>query len=226
MEHRTAIITAASVAVVVAAATAAIATNLGILDSATSSSNVGALTVEATTTLAPTKTVVTEPAPTRVFAVDDTVLDDDAMEASEDIGELASFAIGDAGVVTLGNDGAMLTIADIETNPGWNTLQMLDGTSVDIGFMSQDGVALQFTAELDDTGHIVTAVNDLSEPETVVVTETVFEDGAPASSGSSGSSVASSNDDDGDDHGDDRDDGDDHGDDGGDDDEHEDHDDD
>jgi len=153
MKHRTSIITAVSIAVVIAAATAAIATNLGILDTATASSNIGALTIE-----------TTEAVPSRT----------------------AAYAVGDAGVVTLNNDGVMLTILDVETNPGWTTIQILDGTSVDIGFISADGGSLQFTAELDGSGGIATVVNDLAGAATIVVTENIYEDGSSASDNSSG----------------------------------------
>ena len=197
MKHRTAIITAASIAVVIAASTAAIATNLGILDSATEASDVGVLTIETVETVpASTALPMTDAPPAKIVVVEDTAASGVADE-SEGIGtgELAAYAVGDAGIVTLSNDGQMLTVVDVTTNPGWETAQILDGTAVDIGFMSADGGSLQFTAELDEAGGIVTAVNDLSSPATVVVTETVYEDGSSATSGSSGTY-----DDDDDDH--------------------------
>ena len=202
MKHRTAIITAASIAVVIAAATAAIATNLGILDTATASSDVGVLTIETVETLPPATVAIAETPPAEIVVVADTAPSDLENPAdSVSTGELAAYAVGDAGIVTLNNDGMVLTIIDVESNPGWSTAQVLDGTSIDVGFVSVDGGSLQFTAQLDDAGGIVTIVNDLAAPATVVVTETVYEDGTSAatSSGSSGGTYDEDEDDDHDD---------------------------
>jgi len=159
MKHRTAIVTAASVAVVILAATAAIATNLGILSSGTDTGEVGALTVAATEQ---------SEVPTTIAEVDDDTTTDataapDA-EASESspAGEITAYAVADAAIVTLENDGSMLTIIDVETNPGWQTAQILDGTAVDIGFVNTDGTVLRFVATLNQDGSIQTVVEDLT----------------------------------------------------------------
>ena len=194
MKHRTAIITAASIAVVMAAATAAIATNLGILDTATASSEVGTLTIETIETIPPTTMTMAETPPAEIVVVEDT-------PATESVanGELAAYAVGDAGIVTLNKDGTILTIDDIEANPGWATAEVVEDPSIDIRFASSDGGSLQFTAHLDDGRDIVTAVNDLAAPAVIVVTETVYEDDAPitnasGTSGQDGSAFASSSD--------------------------------
>jgi len=187
MKHRTAIITAASIVVVMAAATAAIATNLGILDSATTASDVGTLTIETIETVPPTVVAIAETPPAEIVVVEDA----SATESSDSLpnGELSAYAVGDAGIVTLNNDGTILTIADIETSPGWATTEIVEEPSIEIRFVGTDGGSLQFTAHLDDAGEIVTAVKDLTAAAVIVVTETVYEDDAPvaSASGSSGS---------------------------------------
>ncbi len=155
MKHRTALVTAASVAVVILAATAAIATNLGILSSGTDTGEVGALTVASTEQ--------SEVPPANLVSI----VDEEATEAASDTdpapaGEITAYAVGDAGVVTLNNDGSMLTIDNVTTNAGWRTAQILDGTSVDVGFATADGQVLRFVAELDETGTIQTLVEDLT----------------------------------------------------------------
>ena len=162
MKHRTAIVTAASVVVVILAATAAIATNLGILDSGTNTGEVGALTV------ATTEQVEVPPAPI-VKVSDDAATssstasdEEEQAQMSEPAGEVTAYAVADAAIVTLENDGTMLTIIDVETNPGWQTAQILDGTAVDIGFVSSDGTVLRFVATLGPDGSVVTFVEDLT----------------------------------------------------------------
>ncbi len=160
MKHRTAIVTAASVAVVILAATAAIATNLGILTSGTDTGEVGALTV------ATTEQVEVPPAPV-VKVTDDatststTVAPQETTDSAAS-GEITAYAVADAGIVTLENDGSMLTIIDVETNTGWQTAQILDGTAVDIGFVNGDGTVLRFIAVLNPDGSVQTLVDDLT----------------------------------------------------------------
>lgn len=155
MKHRTAIVTAASVAVVILAATAAIATNLGILESGTDTGEVGSLTVASTEP--------TDVPPSQIVKTDD----DEAMDIESDSdpatgGEILAYAVGEAGVVTLEKHDSTLTIINVAVNPGWQTAQVLDGTSIDIGFVNADGQVLRFVAELDATGAIQTLVEDLT----------------------------------------------------------------
>jgi hypothetical protein len=157
MKHRTAIVTAASVAVVILAATAAIATNLGILNSGTDTGEVGALTV------ATTDQTEVPPAPVVVVTDDEATSEPSAPETtSEPAGEITAYAVADAGIVTLENDGSMLTIVDVQANPGWQTAQILDGTGVDVGFVNADGTVLRFIAALDADGSVRTVVEDLT----------------------------------------------------------------
>jgi hypothetical protein len=180
MRHRTAIITAASLAVVIAASTAAIATNLGILDSATTASDVGTLTIETIATAVPAIDEAIETPPAEIVVVQD-VAPTDSTDSSDPFadGDLAAYAVGDAGIVTLSNDVATLTIIDIETSQGWTAIDLSEADTIEIRFTGIDGGSLQFTARLDDTGDIVTAVNDLTAPAVIVVTETVYEDDTP-----------------------------------------------
>ena len=226
MKHRTAIVTAASIAVVIAAATAAIATNLGILDTATASSDIGVLTIETIETVPPTSVTVPETPPAKIVVVEDaSPANSDELSDPASTDELAVYAVGDAGIVTLSNDGTTLTIVELETSAGWSTIQILDGTSVEIGFASSDGGALEFIAHIDESGEIATVVNDLAAPATVVVTETVYEDGTSATNNSESSGSSYDDDDEYDDDEDeDEDDDDDDHDDDDDDDEEEDED--
>jgi len=158
MKHRTAIVTAASIAVVILAATAAIATNLKLLSSGSDTAEVGALTVDTTVSSIPQ-----EVPPASIVKVEDEESSDVTVKAeSTPAGEITAYAVGDAGVVTIENDGTMLTIGSVEPSSGWQTTQMLDGTSVDIGFVNADGQVLRFLAELDSSGMIQTVVEDLT----------------------------------------------------------------
>ncbi len=154
MKHRTSIVTAASIAVVILAATAAIAANLGILNSGTDTGDVGALTV--------TSTVLGTAPSSQVLRVEDNEGTTDTTAASQPVGDVQAYAVGDAGVVTLASNNSMLTVLDVTTNPGWQTAQVLDGTGVDIGFVGADGTVLRFLAGFDRSGTVITAVDDLT----------------------------------------------------------------
>jgi hypothetical protein len=154
MKHRTAIVTAASIAVVILAATAAIAANLGILNSGTDTGDVGSLTVNST---------VLGTAPSQVVRVQDPEATATSSESgTPPSGEILVYAVGDAGLVTLASDNSMLTVVEVTTNPGWQTAQVLDGTGVDIGFVSSDGTVLRFVAGFDASGIVLTSVDDLT----------------------------------------------------------------
>ena len=155
MKHRTAIVTAASVAVVILAATAAIATNMGILESGTSTGEVGTLSVASTER--------DDAPPAQIVKIEDEeATDTDAYADPAPAGEILAYAVGDAGVVTLESNGSTLTIIDVTANPDWKTAQILDGTSIDVGFVNADGQVLRFVAEFDTTGTIQTLVEDLT----------------------------------------------------------------
>ncbi|HDH25902.1 MAG TPA: hypothetical protein ENH00_06895 [Actinobacteria bacterium] len=155
MKHRTAVVTAASIAVVILAATAAIAANLGILNSATDTGDVGALTV--------TSSVLGTAPASQVVQIEDTEAAVTSSESdSQPAGEVLVYAVGDAGIVTLVSENSMLTVLEVTTNPGWQTAQVLDGTGVDIGFVNTDGTVLRFVAGFDTNGTVTTAVDDLT----------------------------------------------------------------
>ncbi|MCL1592811.1 MAG: hypothetical protein M3132_00485 [Actinomycetia bacterium] len=159
MKHRTAIVTAASVAVVILAATAAIATNLGILNSGTDTGEVGALSVATAQEFDPA------PSSPAATAPESTATDDVGTQASDQAapaGEISAYVVGDAGTATLANDGSMLTIIEVQTSSGWETAQVLDGTAVDIGFVGSDGTVLRFLATINADGSVETVVEDLT----------------------------------------------------------------
>ena len=161
MKHRTAIVTVASVMVVIFAATAAIAANLGILTGGTDTGEVGTLTVAANSAPDVPAAQVTETNdPQPETATDSTVTITPPNAAPT--GEIFAYEVGDAGVVTLESDGSILTVVDVAPRPGWQTAQIPAGAIVEVGFVGRDGTVLLFAAEIDATGTIQTIVQDLS----------------------------------------------------------------
>ncbi|MCJ7779482.1 MAG: hypothetical protein MUQ27_01525 [Acidimicrobiia bacterium] len=161
MKHRTAIVTAASVMVVILAATAAIATNLGILTGGTDTGEVGTLTVAANPAPdVPGAQVTNTNDPQSETATDSDV--SIAPSTTTPAGEISAYEVGDAGVVTLESDGSTLTVVDVAPRLGWQTAQIPAGTTVEVGFVGRDGTVLLFAAEIDATGTIQTIVQDLS----------------------------------------------------------------
>jgi hypothetical protein len=161
MKHRTAIVTVASVMVVIFAATAAIAANLGILASGTATSEVGTLTV------------ASNPAPdapaAQITRIDDSqpnvTTDSSVPDTPSDTtpaGEISAYEVGDGGVVTLESVGSTLTVVDVAPSPGWQTTEIPAGPIVEVGFVGPNGAVLLFAAEIDSTGTIQTIVRDLS----------------------------------------------------------------
>jgi hypothetical protein len=161
MKHRTAIVTAASVMVVVLAASAAIAANLGILANGTDTGEIGALTVSAEPT---TSTGLPETPPATIAVVEDTTPPTTGAtvpEPTAPIGEVSAYAVADAGVVTLVNDGSTLTVTAVESSDGWQTADIPSDRGIEIGFVGPDGSVLLFAAQLDEAGTIQTLVEDL-----------------------------------------------------------------
>jgi len=158
MKHRTAIVTAASVMIVIVAATAAIAANLGILANGTDTGEIGTLTVAASSVPeVPAASVkkVADPSPTS------TSTSAPQQEAAPS-GDISAYEVGDAGVVTLASDGSTLTIVNVEPNPGWQTAVIPSEVAAEVGFVGSDGTVLLFAAQLDATGTIQTIVQDLT----------------------------------------------------------------
>lgn len=158
MKHHTAFITAASVVLVLIAATAAIAANLGILSSGTAINQVGTLTVAATApSVAP---------PANLRRVDDPEATTPTMPETGPIGETLVYAVGDGGTMTLVKSNSMLTITDITPSQGWQAVALREGVLVEAGFLSSDGQVLRFLAQVDASGTVQTLVDDLT-PSTV-----------------------------------------------------------
>lgn len=158
MKHHTAFITAASVVLVVVAATAAIAANLGILSNGTAMNQVGTLTIAAA---APS---VVPPANLR--RVDDPEATTTATAEAGPTGETLVYAVGDGGVITLDKSDSVLTITDITPSQGWQAVAIMDGLVVEAGFLSTDGQVLRFLAQVDASDTVQTLVDDLT-PSTV-----------------------------------------------------------
>ncbi len=156
MQHRTALVTAASVVIVVVAGSAAIAANLGILNSAAAAENVGELTVSAA--------AAPEVPPARVVRVADpdapapTTTTTQPAPASDTV----AYAVDDAGVVTLQRDGTLLSIARVDTNLGWEWVPLREGRLVEIGFVGPGRRVLQFLAAVDRDGAVQTRLDDLT----------------------------------------------------------------
>jgi hypothetical protein len=163
MKHRTALVTAMSVMVVVLAATAAIAANLGILSNGTDTGRVGGLTVATVPTAA--DPVRKAPA-SQITKVEDTATQTTTSTIPEPpaapAGDITAYSVGDAGVVTLRNDGSRLSIVTVEPAAGWQSAQIPSEAAIEVGFVGSDGTVLMFAAQLDATGTIQTVVEDLT----------------------------------------------------------------
>jgi len=153
MQHRTALVTAATIALVLVTGTTAIAANLG-------RSGEPATDTTASTVAAP---ATTEVPPALVVAVPDpeattTTTTPPAPEVPS--GETLAYAAGDAGVVTLLHDGAVLKILDVAPADGWQWSALWNGTDVEVAFVAPDGRQLVFQATVDATGTVQTTVED------------------------------------------------------------------
>lgn len=158
MKYRTVPVTVASVALVILAATSAIAANMGILSNGTTTSPVGSLTVAATAPL--------EVPPANLRRIDDPEATTPTTTEAGPIGETLVYAVGDAGTMTLVKNDSMLTITDITPSKGWQAVALRDGVLVEAGFLSPDGQVLRFLAQVDASNTVQTRVDDLT-PSTV-----------------------------------------------------------
>jgi len=163
MKHRTAIITVASVMVVVFAATAAIAANLGILTSGTNISEVGTLTVASSPAPDAPAAQITRVSDSQPDVATDSSVPDTPSDTTP-AGEISAYEVGDAGVVTLESDGSNLTVVDVVPSQGWQMTVIPAGAIIEVGFVGPDGAVLLFAAEIDTTGTIQTIVQDLTAP--------------------------------------------------------------
>jgi len=167
MRHRTALVTATSVMVVVLAATAAIAANLGILSNGTDTGEVGALSVvSAPASSAPVQDVPSAP----ITKIEDTATQTTTSTIPETpaapAGDVTAYSVGDAGIVTIESDGSNLSLVDIESASGWQSAEIPSQTVIEVGFVGSDGTVLLFAARLDASGTIQTLVEDLTAAPT------------------------------------------------------------
>jgi hypothetical protein len=179
LTSRTSLITAVAVAGVLVAGTAAIAANIGILNS-TDDSSIGSLSatddlVDETSTTSVATTLATTTT---------TSLEDSATNAGD------SYVVDDAGVVTLSSASGNLALVSVVPQPGWTvTSTQPDAATLEVSFTN--GVrTLVFSAVLGPDG-VVTA--DVVEPVDVV--------GAPAASPQTSSPTTTIDDDHSDDDG-------------------------
>ena len=149
MRRRT-VITAAAVAGVALAASAAIGANIGIL-SAADDSEIGSLS--ATGDLAPADTQIV-----------DVYVDDSASTTTPtSTGQTADgleFAVDAAGTVTVIETADGVRLGDVVGNPGWTwSSAQADASALTVSFT--DGTrALEFSASVGPDGEITAAVNE------------------------------------------------------------------
>ena len=141
MKHRTALITAGSLAGVVLAGAAAVAASLGILD-ASASSEVGNLS--AATAVTQTVTEVSSP-------------------------ESVTYDVGDAGTVTITRTSGGIAVDEVNPAPGWSwTTRQVDANSVTVD-LTGPSAAHRLTVTLDGE-RLIPVVTELtvSPTETAV----------------------------------------------------------
>jgi hypothetical protein len=155
LTSRTGVLTALAVTGVLVAGTAAVAANIGILNS-TNDSSIGSLS--ATDDLVETTSTTTA---TTVPASSTTT----SLPGSEDLGE--SYVVDDAGIVTLSSGSGTLTLVSAVPEPGWTVIaSQPDLTSLEVTFTNGTR-SLVFSAVLGPDG-IIRA--DVVEPVDVMGT--------------------------------------------------------
>jgi hypothetical protein len=191
LTSRTGVLTALAVAGVLVAGTAAVAANIGILNS-TNDSSIGSLSatddlVESTSTT----TATTVPASSTTTS----------LPGSEALGE--SYVVDDAGIVTLSSASGTLTLVSAVPEPGWTVIaSQPDLTSLEVTFANGTR-SLVFSAVLGPDGIVLA---DVVEPVDVMGTPAA----TPATGSPSATTPTTTIDDDHDDDHDDDDSDDDH----------------
>ena len=161
MTSRTSLMTAAAIAGVLLAGTAAVAANIGILNAADSSA-IGDLA--ATDELlpspgGPTVTVASLESPTTTAAPTTTTLAADATMAAQ------QYDISDTATVWVLATRSGIALDHVVAEPGWvSALSQSDPRSLTVNFVN-GGRTVVFTASLGDDGVVVV---DVTEPTTVV----------------------------------------------------------
>jgi hypothetical protein len=148
--RRKSVITAAVIAGVALAASAAIAANIGIL-SAADDSEIGSLS--ATGDLAPADTQVVD------VYVDDSATTTTPASTGQ-TAEGLEFAVDAAGTVTVIETADGVRLGDVVSNPGWTwSLAQTDASALTVSFT--DGTRmLEFSASVGPDGEITAAVNE------------------------------------------------------------------
>ncbi len=141
MKHRTAVVTAASVAGALLAGAAALGANLGVLGS----SDLGNLS--AVDPSSPSPDVVT-------VYVDDPATSTTTSPASE----VLAYDVPGAGIVTLERTGDTLRVAGVELVNGWSSTVQREGTDVVISLVGAK--ELTFSAQVVD-GQVVVSVDEV-----------------------------------------------------------------
>lgn len=147
MKHRTALMVALSMLSVVVAGTAAVAANLGILES---SAQAGAVSP-----------IASMPSSTSVAST---------TEPSAPGSDSVAYQIPDVGVVSLIRDGDSLTVESVEA-AGWDVSVKSEGAEVEIELRSGDRV-VTFKAEVDGDMVVVDVVEESATTSTTEATTT------------------------------------------------------
>jgi hypothetical protein len=184
-KNRTSLVTAAAVAGVLIAGTAAVAANIGILDSADDSA-IGDLA--ATDELLPTADAGTTPSTTMA------VTEVTAPPTTAAGPAVQQYDIEATGTVWVATTRSGIALDHVDTMDGWiAALSQNDLRSLQVLFTNGDRTVV-FTAALGDDGSVIV---DVTEPTTVVA---ATPGGATAAGSTSSASSSSQYDDDHDDH--------------------------
>lgn len=140
MKHRTAVVTAASVAGVLLAGAAALGANLGILGS----SDLGNLSAVDVSTSPPDVVTV--------------YVDDPATSTTLPGSEVLAYDVPGAGIVTLERTGDTLRVAGVELVNGWSSTVQREGTDVVISLLGAK--ELTFSARVVE-GEVVVTVDEV-----------------------------------------------------------------
>ena len=204
MIRKTAAITAASIAGVVLAGSAAVGANIGILDAA-DDTGLGTLSAEA---------AISAPAETTGATVelDPSPATSEVTVAPTDDSGVQSFAVDAAGTVDLETDDSGLHVKAVHANDGWSWQETASGPNAVAITFTSGGDTLEFVAALNADGSIDAGVD-----------RPIFTSAPAAASSPSPATAGTYEDDDEYEHDEDHDEYEDHDDDEHDDDEHEDH---
>jgi len=159
-KNRTSLVTAAAVAGVLIAGTAAVAANIGILDAADESA-IGDLA--ATDELLPTAGADTDTSTTTTMAVTEVTAPPTTIAAPD--GGVQQYAIDGVGTVWIATTRSGVAVDHVDALPGWSAaLTQTDLRSLQVDLTNGDRT-VQFVAALGDDGLVVV---DVTEPMVVM----------------------------------------------------------